>query len=190
MRPITLFENGASEPGEILKSAMICRQCLQRSSALSARTLTPRAPSTTATTPASWNILLPVRSSSSRRPIPSTATRHYASAAAAPAADSIPPLSTPLGDGQGGDSSGAGATGGQSLSSCPEGTLLTGLNYFKNKTDPVARADSAYPEWLWRCLDVQKKKEEGETDDAGDEFCKSLPPLYPKPLSPKTISRN
>lgn len=76
-------------------------------------------------------------------------------------------MSTPLADGQD-----AGAEG--RLSSCVEGTVLSGLNYFKNQQDPVALADSAYPEWLWRCLDVQKKKaDEGEPDEAGDEFSKS-----------------
>lgn len=59
------------------------------------------------------------------------------------------------------------------LSSCPEGTVLTGLNYFKNKTDPVALADDAYPEWLWRCMDVTRKAEDGADEDAGDEFSKS-----------------
>ncbi|KAF2968962.1 hypothetical protein GQX73_g4633 [Xylaria multiplex] len=138
-------------PGTI-QFTMICRRCLQRASAL--RT---RVPSTT--TPISWS--LPIRS----RP---TATRQYAAAAAATATTSTPspPLSTPLADGE--------APAAESLSSCAEGTILTGLNYFKNKTDPVALADNAYPEWLWKCLDVQKKKaEEGEADDAGDEFSKS-----------------
>lgn len=61
------------------------------------------------------------------------------------------------------------------MSSCPEGTVMTGLNYFKNKTDPVALADDAYPEWLWRCLEVKKKAADADADDAGDEFCKSPP---------------
>lgn len=59
------------------------------------------------------------------------------------------------------------------LSACPEGTVLTGLNYFKNRTDPVALADDAYPAWLWKCLEVQKKADEEADDDAGDEFSKS-----------------
>ncbi|KAK8049707.1 hypothetical protein PG994_011437 [Apiospora phragmitis] len=53
------------------------------------------------------------------------------------------------------------------------GTVLSGLNYFKNRTDPVALADDKYPEWLWRCLDVQKKHDDATTDDAADEFSKS-----------------
>lgn len=56
-------------------------------------------------------------------------------------------------------------------SSCPEGTILTGLNYIKGGADPVAKKDQEYPEWLWSCLDVTKKTAEGEEDAAGDEFC-------------------
>lgn len=59
------------------------------------------------------------------------------------------------------------------MSSCTEGTVLMGLNYFKNRTDPVALADNAYPSWLWRCMDVQKRADEEAADDAGDEFSKS-----------------
>ncbi|KAJ8106457.1 hypothetical protein ONZ43_g7059 [Nemania bipapillata] len=105
---------------------------------------------------------LPIRS----RPISSTATRPSA-AAAATETTADPQLSTPLADSQ--DS----AAPEEALSSCPAGTILTGLNYFKNQNDPVALADSEYPQWLWKCLDVQKKADEGEADDAGDEFSKS-----------------
>ena len=64
------------------------------------------------------------------------------------------------------------AEGTESLSSCPAGTVLNGLNYIKGKSDPVALADEAYPPWLWDCLEVQNKKA-GEVQDvgAGDEFC-------------------
>ena len=55
-----------------------------------------------------------------------------------------------------------------------------GLNYFKNRTDPVALADNAYPSWLWRCMDVQKRADEEAADDAGDEFCEFF--LSPPPL--------
>ena len=57
------------------------------------------------------------------------------------------------------------------LSSCPEGTVLVGLNYTKGKTDPVALRDEDYPAWLWNCLDVMKKAATEESADAGDEFC-------------------
>jgi large subunit ribosomal protein L54 len=59
----------------------------------------------------------------------------------------------------------------QSRSSCPEGTVLNGLNYTKGKTDPVALKDEDYPEWLWSCLDVMKKSSDGSDDAAADEFC-------------------
>jgi len=55
-------------------------------------------------------------------------------------------------------------------SSCAAGTVLTGLNYFKNKQDPVALADDQYPEWLWRCLEYPEKVNAAE-DGAADEFC-------------------
>ncbi|KKY29602.1 putative mitochondrial ribosomal protein subunit l37 [Diaporthe ampelina] len=60
-----------------------------------------------------------------------------------------------------------------SRSSCPPGTVLNGLNYFKGKTDPVALPDNEYPEWLWSCLDVTKGSAAEEDADAGDEFSKS-----------------
>lgn len=56
-------------------------------------------------------------------------------------------------------------------STCPPGTTLNGLNYFKGKTDPVALPDNEYPEWLWSCLDVTKGSAAEEDADAGDEFC-------------------
>ncbi|CAK7268016.1 hypothetical protein SEPCBS57363_002888 [Sporothrix epigloea] len=59
------------------------------------------------------------------------------------------------------------------LSTCPEGTVLAGLNYTKGKTDPVALRDEEYPSWLWDCLDVMKKSSTEEDADAGDEFSKS-----------------
>ncbi|KAL5001213.1 mitochondrial ribosomal protein L37-domain-containing protein [Aspergillus recurvatus] len=43
-------------------------------------------------------------------------------------------------------------------SSCPAGTPLAGLNYFKNKPDVVALEDSEYPEWLWSLLDTANKE--------------------------------
>ena len=56
-------------------------------------------------------------------------------------------------------------------SSCPPGTVLVGLNYLKNKQDPVALEDAEYPEWLWSCLDVKKNAASAADDGAGDEFC-------------------
>ncbi|RYP43528.1 hypothetical protein DL770_011611 [Monosporascus sp. CRB-9-2] len=133
---------------------MICRRCLQRASGF-VRAL-PKPPSA-------------IRPRLPFRPFSQTVASHSSSPAPSPPSDgaaAVPPLSTPLADS-------ADAKPAAALSSCPEGTVLTGLNYFKNKTDPVAMADDAYPEWLWRCLDVQKRADEEDADDAGDEFSKS-----------------
>lgn len=78
-----------------------------------------------------------------------------------------PKLSTPLAD--------AGAPAKESSiprSICPEGTVLTGLNYNKGGQDPVAKKDEEYPEWLWSCLDVMKTADAAD-ENAGDEFCTS-----------------
>jgi large subunit ribosomal protein L54 len=62
------------------------------------------------------------------------------------------------------------------VSSCPAGTVLTGLNYFKGKSDPVALADEEYPDWLWKCLEVIKTANAKDAD-GGDEFCTFACPL-------------
>lgn len=67
------------------------------------------------------------------------------------------------------------AAAASSRSICPKGTVLNGLNYFKGKQDPVALNDDEYPEWLWDCLDVQKKDAEAAEEGAGDEFCTMQP---------------
>ncbi|KAF1912500.1 mitochondrial ribosomal protein L37-domain-containing protein [Ampelomyces quisqualis] len=56
-------------------------------------------------------------------------------------------------------------------SSIVAGTPLKGLNFEKNKTDPVALADDEYPAWLWTILGRQEKT--GEKDAMGDLFSKS-----------------
>ncbi|KAL1604031.1 hypothetical protein SLS60_005623 [Paraconiothyrium brasiliense] len=56
-------------------------------------------------------------------------------------------------------------------SSVAAGTPLKGLNFLKDKQDPIAMADEEYPEWLWGILERQEKK--GESGAAGDLFSKS-----------------
>jgi large subunit ribosomal protein L54 len=51
----------------------------------------------------------------------------------------------------------------------PAGTPLKGLNFLKDRQDPVALPDEEYPEWLWTVLARQEKK--GESGGAGDLFC-------------------
>ena len=54
-------------------------------------------------------------------------------------------------------------------SSVPAGTVLKGLNFMKNKPDPVAMEDNEYPAWLWTVL--AKSEESGSMDSAeGDLF--------------------
>ncbi|KAL1990174.1 hypothetical protein VTN49DRAFT_6013 [Thermomyces lanuginosus] len=55
------------------------------------------------------------------------------------------------------------------VSSCPVGTKLEGLNYFKNKPDLFAKEDHEYPDWLWTLLDDPKKK---TTDTGGVDMSK------------------
>lgn len=65
------------------------------------------------------------------------------------------------------------------VSSCPAGTPLKGLNFFKGKDDPVALAEEEYPEWLWKCLEGGKKSGVDAGGSAGgDEFCMCLPVFY------------
>ena len=54
-------------------------------------------------------------------------------------------------------------------SSIAAGTPLKGLNFEKNKQDPVALHDDEYPEWLWTILTRQEKLAEGA--GMGDLFC-------------------
>lgn len=54
-------------------------------------------------------------------------------------------------------------------SSVPAGTVLKGLNFMKNKQDPVAMEDHEYPAWLWNVL---AEKDDKSSKDAveGDLF--------------------
>ncbi|KAI8087845.1 mitochondrial ribosomal protein L37-domain-containing protein [Gilbertella persicaria] len=44
-------------------------------------------------------------------------------------------------------------------SAAPKGTVLKGIQYLKDKQDPVALDDAEYPEWLWDLLDEKKQKQ-------------------------------
>lgn len=124
---------------------MICRTCLRRVPTPSLRPIAPRAAFATTAR---------VRNAAAAAP----ATLDNAKPPSAPKVDPLidpfnpPEAKTPL-------------------SSCPAGTVLQGLNYIKGKTDPVALADEAYPEWLWKCLEVKKTADAAVDANAGDEFC-------------------
>ncbi|USP77099.1 hypothetical protein yc1106_04373 [Curvularia clavata] len=55
-------------------------------------------------------------------------------------------------------------------SSVPAGQPLKGLNFLKDRQDPIAAPDEEYPAWLWTILDRQEKKAE---KGVGDLFSKS-----------------
>lgn len=46
-------------------------------------------------------------------------------------------------------------------SSCPPGTVLTGLNYLKGQTQVVALPDEDYPPWLWKLLEPRNLVDDG-----------------------------
>ena len=62
------------------------------------------------------------------------------------------------------------------LSSCPAGTKLNGLNYFKNKPDVVALEDSEYPEWLWGLLEEFESKANDKSGGV-DPKCMDINPF-------------
>lgn len=67
----------------------------------------------------------------------------------------------------------AGASGRPRLKSgTPTGTILKNINFYKNKSDPVALDDSEYPDWLWTLLDQRAATSAG-AGPAGDAYCES-----------------
>ncbi|KZF23726.1 hypothetical protein L228DRAFT_260497 [Xylona heveae TC161] len=83
------------------------------------------------------------------------------------------------------------------VSSVPAGTPLKGLAFLKNQPDPIAKEDSEYPAWLWKCLAEKEAANEKEAE-VGDLYSKSrkqrrlaakrlrkLALLNPESLAPK-----
>lgn len=62
----------------------------------------------------------------------------------------------------------------QVASSCPAGTKLNGLNFYKNKPELFALEDSEYPDWLWTLLDNSSKKQAGTPSKGADLSCMDL----------------
>lgn len=61
-------------------------------------------------------------------------------------------------------------------SSVAAGTVLKGLNFLKNKQDPVALEDHEYPAWLWTALqDKSGASGKKGAEEEGDLFCTSIP---------------
>ncbi|KXH37910.1 hypothetical protein CSIM01_09843 [Colletotrichum simmondsii] len=135
---------------------MICRTCMRRGASALPRLQAPRASS------------LLVRPFSLSAPSRNAAEAPAAAAPVAPAAtdakDAPPKLSSSTADIP---------EAAAPISSCPPGTVLNGLNYFKNKTDPVALPDEAYPDWLWTVLESKSEAVESTDDLAAEMFSKS-----------------
>lgn len=123
---------------------MICRQCLRRATTAVARQPFLARPLST----------FPALRSAAEPAAATLSTPTTAAGEAAPATDS--------------------AATAEPKSSCPAGTVLTGLNFIKGKQDPVALADEEYPEWLWQCLEFPEKATNAD-DAAAAEFCKLRP---------------
>lgn len=133
-------------------SAMICRTCLRWVPTPGLRPIVPRA--AFATTARVQNAM--------------SAALAHSDTAKSPSAPKVDPLIDPAHPPE----------VKTPLSSCPTGTVLQGLNYIKGKTDPVALPDEAYPEWLWKCLEVKKTADAAVDANAGDEFCMYFLPSF------------
>ncbi|KAJ2807734.1 hypothetical protein H4R20_001167 [Coemansia guatemalensis] len=62
-------------------------------------------------------------------------------------------------------------------SSVVQGTILKGLNIYRDGSDPVAQRDEDYPDWLWKLLDKVPKEKKSEHErqrmDRSDSIKKS-----------------
>jgi large subunit ribosomal protein L54 len=146
---------------------MICRACL-------------RAASNARPSPPSYRFLTTSSRLSNATPISATqtATRPSSSPPAATSTSAAQPFSEPLTPSASASLKGQATEAAKKKvtplvkSSIAAGTPLKGLNFEKNKQDPVALPDDEYPEWLWTILTRQEKNVEGA--GMGDLFCKSL----------------
>ncbi|EFQ86859.1 hypothetical protein CFE70_001083 [Pyrenophora teres f. teres 0-1] len=162
---------------------MICRSCIRAASRAQTKTFRqqqqqqqyPRFLSTTpplrnaAATPissATATQTAPRQGDASSSHTPPTAT---STSAAQPFSEPLTPAASPDLKGLATDVSKKKATP-LIKSSIPAGQPLKGLNFLKDRQDPVALPDDEYPPWLWTILDRQEKKAEA---GAGDLFSKS-----------------
>ena len=143
---------------------MICRSCLR---AASRAQIQPRTYTSTSRAFTTAPTLLNTTSTSSRTPPPATST-----SAAQPFSEAITPAAK-----KDGNPAAPEKKAPLIRSSVPAGTPLKGLNFLKDRQDPVALPDEEYPEWLWSILERQEQK--GESAAAGDLFCKLTYRLIP-----------
>ncbi|GAA5912016.1 mitochondrial 54S ribosomal protein mL54 MRPL37 [Sporobolomyces salmoneus] len=79
-----------------------------------------------------------------QRPVLRFSARNFSSSSSILAS---PPAPSSSQAGAAGESAPSSTT--PSLSSCPEGTVLKGLNYLKDESPILSKPDSEYPSWLW-----------------------------------------
>ncbi|KAI9676551.1 MAG: hypothetical protein M1817_000710 [Caeruleum heppii] len=175
---------------------MICHRCLHRTAA-PLRPLTSTSSSPSSASVISTSLVSPPtlrRKPFLARPLTSTAPRTAEVRAVSPTATLSKPRQTPSGTHEGPPSAVSAPGVAQPfstpltpaapaslsrrkekdearspVSSVPAGTVLRGLGYMKNKTDPVAMEESEYPGWLWGCLDAGPGKKGGSGDGKGGE---------------------
>lgn len=157
-------------------SPMICRTCLRASRAPTRRFLST-SPALNATPISSASTPTPRQGSPTSSHTPPAAT---SSSAAQPFSAPLTPTPTPAIERNAAKAADKKPTP-LVKSSVPAGTPLKGLNFEKNKQDPVALADDAYPAWLWTIL--QRQEDKGDVGAMGDLFCTHPP-------SPKKTQKN
>ncbi|OMP87655.1 54S ribosomal protein L37, mitochondrial [Diplodia seriata] len=148
---------------------MICPRCLLRAGSRGLRS------SATPTNSTTIRAFTTTRAASAKAPS-TDAARSASPAPPTTSTSEAQPFSTPLtpspsGPGGVGVPKKPSSTPVLVQSSVPAGTPLRGLNFLKNKTDPVAMEDSEYPAWLWTVLRPEGASKEDA--DEGDLFSKS-----------------
>ncbi|KAH7076448.1 mitochondrial ribosomal protein L37-domain-containing protein [Paraphoma chrysanthemicola] len=154
---------------------MICRNCLRAASKAPIASQTRAPPHRFLAIPSRLQNSTPNTASRTTRHAFSTSSRSSANAAtstgaAQPLSEPLTPAPSPELKGQASEAAKKKAAA-LVRSSIPAGTPLKGLNFEKNKQDPVALPDDEYPEWLWTILQRQEKTSEGAGQ--GDLFSKS-----------------
>jgi large subunit ribosomal protein L54 len=182
-----LIKHEQSEPHQLNPPRhfkMICRNCLRAFSR--ARIPSPQSQRFLTTTSRLTNAT-PISSASQPVPRQNASTSSHAPPAAT-STSAAQPLSAPLTPAPSGDLKAQAAEAAKKKvtplvkSSIPAGTPLKGLNFEKNKQDPVALPDDEYPAWLWTILQGPATAGDGAAGQ-GDLFCTFISP-FPYTNSP------
>lgn len=144
---------------------MICRRCLKRLASGNATPFSRRAISSSASRRAQAVTAQTTTATNSRpNDKPAATSTSAAQPFSTPLTSSPDRLNLPIQKEQ----SKAAA---KIVSSVPAGTVLRGLNFLKNKQDPIAMEDHEYPAWLWTVLADKSDADGNEASAEGDLFC-------------------